>query len=210
MLKHSKLLIVEGIPGVGKSTLIHELMRRHISESKKVRTFLHLTQAHTYGPLAAAEDNHTLTAAENLTHLTNLVSMLKWYSNVLAREKVPKFYGLIDTLHVTHCFRPGVLSWGDVSSVDSELADINCKLIYLKASEDTIWERSIMQREDTQFIRGYARKFGADLAQIYSYFLREQALMEKLVCGSKMKKLILSNDGTVGEILGQAYEFWLN
>src|SRR5215831_1546758 len=54
----SRLLIVEGTSGVGKSTLIDRLIRRYVAEQpeRRLRTILHLTQAHTYGPIAPDED----------------------------------------------------------------------------------------------------------------------------------------------------------
>jgi hypothetical protein len=51
----SRLLLVEGTSGVGKSTPIDELIRRSVASQppRKLRTLLHLTKPHTYGPLAA-------------------------------------------------------------------------------------------------------------------------------------------------------------
>jgi GTPase SAR1 family protein len=50
-----KALLIEGTSGVGKSTLIDALIRRHVNSStqRKIRSLIHLAQSHTYGPLAS-------------------------------------------------------------------------------------------------------------------------------------------------------------
>ena len=47
----SRVLVVEGTSGVGKSTLIDRLVRRYVADrpARKLRTLLHLTQADTTG-----------------------------------------------------------------------------------------------------------------------------------------------------------------
>jgi len=58
-----KALLIEGTSGVGKSTLIDALIRKHIglARPRKVRSVVHLAQSLTYGPLAVHEDTGTLT-----------------------------------------------------------------------------------------------------------------------------------------------------
>jgi thymidylate kinase len=77
--KTSKVLLVEGIAGVGKSTLIDKLIRKYVRDNGKLRTFLHLTQAHTYGPLAPDEDAGTLTPAMNAAHLEHIGDMIDFF-----------------------------------------------------------------------------------------------------------------------------------
>src|SRR5215510_9655275 len=74
-----KALLVEGVPGIGKSTLIDAMIRRYIDSAgpRKIRTLVHLSQTYTYGPLAPAEDNGTLTVAENLRLLERITGLLE-------------------------------------------------------------------------------------------------------------------------------------
>ena len=48
----SRLLLVEGVPGVGKSTLLDALLRAYVQQhpTGRLRALLHLTQAYTLGP----------------------------------------------------------------------------------------------------------------------------------------------------------------
>ncbi|MGZ6071994.1 MAG: hypothetical protein ACXWK8_12315, partial [Myxococcaceae bacterium] len=132
----SRVLLVEGVPGVGKSTLLDALLRRHVEDRppRQVRTFLHLTQAHTYGPLAPDEDRGTLTPAAALAHLERVVGTLEWHVHALTAEHTPKLFALVDTLHLTQCHRPGVLGWTDVAPLDARLAALGCRLVFLRAT----------------------------------------------------------------------------
>ena len=89
-----RILLVEGVPGIGKSTLLDALVRKYVADrpAPRLRTLLHLTQAHTYGPLAVDEDRGTLTAEQNLAHLDAVLSMLEWHAQALRAEQVPKFW----------------------------------------------------------------------------------------------------------------------
>ncbi|MFC1727770.1 hypothetical protein ACFL0Y_04570 [Patescibacteria group bacterium] len=208
---NSRVLLVEGIAGIGKSTLIDLLIRKHISEAepRKIRSFLHLTQAHTYGPLAPDEDNNSLTKKQNLDHLSKIVDMLQWYVNKL-REKDDrvKFSCIVDSLHITHCFRPGILSWGDVVDIDQQLAKIGCKLAFIQVDPKTIWDRTISLRKDNQFITHYGKKFGKTLEEIQEYFIDEQKKMVNLTQKSKMQIKIFPNDKEPVQVIDELYSFW--
>src|SRR6185295_11846382 len=164
----SRVLIVEGTSGVGKSTLIDQLVRRYVTgrPARKLRTLLHLTQAHTYGPVAIDEDRKTLTPEQNLKHLDDVVSMLEWHVSSLTAETRVKFFAVVDTLHFTHCHRPGVLNWEHVSDLDHRLGRMGARLLFLHGSAQTLWERGITPRRDEEFITRYAcPKFGDTLEE---------------------------------------------
>jgi GTPase SAR1 family protein len=139
--KWHRILVVEGTSGVGKSTLVDLLLRRHVAESapRSLRSVVHLSQAHTYGPVARAEDLGTLTAAQDVAHLDSVVRSLEWLAGSLVHETKVKLYAVVDTLHLTHCFRPGVVTWSQVGDLDERLARIGAKLVVLRASEEAIW-----------------------------------------------------------------------
>jgi hypothetical protein len=84
-------LLLEGTSGVGKSTLVDALIRRHVasSEPRKIRTLVHLAQSHTYGPLALPEDDGTLTVDANLRHLERIVGTVEWLHAGRARARAP-------------------------------------------------------------------------------------------------------------------------
>jgi hypothetical protein len=207
------VLLVEGVPGTGKSTLIDALVRRYVNEqpARKLRSLLHLTQAHTYGPLAADEDRGTLSVEANLAHLDRVVSMLEWQVQALVGESKPKLFAIVDTLHITHCHRPGVVAWRDVAACDQRLAALGVKLISLHAAPQTIWERGVWPRREEQFVTGYAmRKWGPSLESIHAYFVDEQAKMQASIAESRLSHLRITVDGALADYLDAAYRYWLD
>ena len=204
-----KAMLIEGTSGVGKSTLIDALIRRHVNSSapRKIRSLVHLAQSHTYGPLALHEDHVTLTVEANQRHHERIVSMIEWLHKSVQEHAKPWCFVLIDTLHLTHCVRPGVVRWKDVETFDRRLAAIGCKLLFLHATPATIWERGIVPRMGEQFIQEYARKFGKTHEEIHQYFIREQETLQDLFSRSTMPKLILQNDGD-NSVLDEAHRFW--
>jgi len=208
----SRVLIVEGTSGVGKSTLIDQLIRRYVAgqPARKLRTILHLTQAHTYGPLAPAEDRGALTAEQNLEHLDDVVSMIEWHVSALTHESKVKFLAVVDTLHLTQCHRPGVLAWEHVSHLDRRLARLGAKLLFLHATSQTIWERGILPRREEEFMTGYAcPRFGATLEEIHHYFVAEQERMRRLLANTAMRYREMDADEALETNVGEACKFWL-
>ncbi|HEX6747563.1 MAG TPA: hypothetical protein VF092_09770 [Longimicrobium sp.] len=210
--RRAHLLLIEGVTGVGKSTVLDHLLRRHVTGApqRKLRTVLHLTQAHTYGPLAPAEDAGTLTREASLAHLERIVAMLEWLAATVADEAVPKCFALVDALHLTHCVRPGVLEWNDVAPFDARLAAAGCRLLLLDASDATIRRRSVADRAETEFIRGYAlRRFAPDLAGLERWFIGERDRFREMFARSAMEKRTLAAELPEEHLAVAAYEFWL-
>lgn len=203
-------LLVEGIPGVGKSTLIDALIRHHVNSAavRQTRTLVHLCQAHTLGPLASAEDAGTLTANDNLNHLEHILSTIEWLHRSVQDQQRQSCFVLVDTLHLTHCLRPGVMTWDAAAAFDHRLARLGCRLIVLQASPEVVWERSIKARTTWSFLRGYMSKFGRTDEELHKYFMYEQEQFAQMFEKSAMPKLLMPNDGAVESIADTAYKFW--
>ena len=208
----SRLLLIEGAPGLGKSTILDHLVRRHVAEAeeRRIRTLLHLTQAHTYGPLAVGEDHGTLTRGDGIGHLERVVGLLEWLVASLWSEERTKCFALVDTLHLTHCLRPGVVRWSDVIPFDRRLAALGCRLLLLDATDETVRARTVAAREETSFIRDYALgRFGRNEAELTLHFQRERDKFREMFAESAMPKLRLAAEASVPECVTAAARFWL-
>lgn len=212
MESRARLLLIEGVPGLGKSTVLDRLVRRHVAAAgeRRVRTLVHLTQAHTYGPLAPREDAGTLTREESLEHLEGLVRLLEWLAAAVAAESRTKCFALVDTLHLTHCLRPGAVTWDDVAPFDRRLAAAGCRLLLLDGDDATIRERSVRARTETSFVRDYAlRRLAPDLPALDRYFAGERDAFRRMFADSAMPKLTLAAETPLEELAASAYAFWM-
>jgi hypothetical protein len=208
----SRLLLVEGVPGLGKSTILDGLMRRYVDETpaERLRTVVTLAQTHTYGPLAAREDVGTLTVDDNLRHLDRLVTWLEWLVEGARDAPRTKCVVLVDTLHLTHCLRPGVVSWADVAGIDRRLHATGCRLLLLDAEDDTVRDRTVLARSTTEFIRGYARgRFGDSEGALIGHFQRERDRFRTLYAASAMAKRKAAAEDKMDDIIQAVLEFWL-
>jgi hypothetical protein len=206
----TKILLVEGVPGAGKSTLIGSLLRRYVAETVRVRGLLHLTQAHTYFPLSPDEpEGVCATREQNAAHLGRVLEVLTWLASSNADGRARMFLCAIDTLHLTHCFRPGVLGWDDVRDFDRRLSRLGCGLLFLRATKETIWERAILGRKDNEFITRYGRKYGDGLEAIHRHFVDEQEKMLDLAGRSEMETLILDCEDPAEDLPQRAFDLWM-
>ena len=211
--RRPRILLIEGVPGIGKSTILDNLLRSYVQNEArgKLRTIMSLAQTHTYGPLAVGEDQGTLTKEENLNHLNYVVTWLEWIAKNSRNQRRPKSFLLIDTLHLTQCLRPGVVKWEDVISVDRRLAAIGCKLLLIDANENTILKRTIEDRADTEFIRGYALgKFGEDKSELMQYFRNERNAFREMYSASSMEKRSLTAEASIEQTTKAVSRFWLS
>ena len=136
--------------------------------------------------------------------------MLHWDTDDLSPKKWFTLFSLIDTLHITHYFRPGILSWAEMSYVDKSLAVLGGRLVFLQAEPETLWERLIIERsKDPLFMNHYQKKFGHSPEAVHKYYANEQQQMSMVVRQSTMDKLFLSSEDPVEENVEKAYAFWM-
>jgi hypothetical protein len=206
---NAQILLIEGTCATGKSTLMKGLLRKYAWEQDKPRTLLHLTQAHTYFPLVSEDLKHVPGKKEHRELLRKILAMLDWNTQGLMPRKWFMLHGLIDTLHLTHTFRPGILSWTEMSYVDQRLAEIGTRMIFLRANRETLWERLIAERGKDSSFFDHQRKFGHTPEIIHEYYVREQEQMELLVRRSALNTLFLKAEDSVSDNTARAYAHWL-
>src|SRR5579862_2171650 len=96
---NSRIVLIEGIPGAGKTTLINGLLKTYVTRNKKIQTLFHLSQLHTYRPVVFDEENFYASKIETLNHLTKILKLLTCGVLIGNDKNGNKFLGIVDTLH---------------------------------------------------------------------------------------------------------------
>ena len=208
--KHRAIGLVEGTAGIGKTTLVDGLLQHHQKLNQRFNTFLRLGQGHTYSPLNpdSVEPQHT--AAEQLDYLNHVVDVLSFFSHPLGAGSNPPISCIIETLHLTLANKPNVLSEEQIARYDQKLADIDCKLIFIRVESDLLWERCIWERRHNGFITIYSQKYGDSLEQIHAHYLQEQERMLAHFYQSKMEKILVDGREPIDSLVNKAYDFWID
>jgi len=150
-----------------------------------------------------------LTRADALAHLDLVVRGLEWAVAALASERTPKLFVLVDTLHLTHCHRPGAVRWPDVVPIDARLAAAGCRLVFVQARRETLRARALA-RSGTQFLEDYARpRWGPSDDDVVGGLVREQAEMLQQLAATRMPTLVLDAEDPLDRSLEAASRFWL-
>lgn len=177
---NTHILLVEGTSGTGKSTLIKHLLTRHVVEEEHPRTLVHLSRAHTHFPLAPPD---LVQPPGKRAHREQLRRLLR-----MVDPQGAPFFALIDTLHLTHAFRPAILRWSELGYVDRELDRFGARMVFLRAGARILRDRL------------------SEAA--YAYSIKEQEQMEALAHKSHLPVLILDAEEETGAIIEKAYRFW--
>jgi len=201
---------VEGTAGVGKSTLVDGMIRHQMQQDARVNTLLRLGQRQTYAPLRPDDIGNPLTAEDHWRFLTRIHETLSFLSHPSGPSSSPPLMCIIETLHLTLAVRPGLLSREQTLDFDAKLSGIGCKLIFIRVSPRTLWERCIWQRRKNGFITIYSQKYGDTLEEIFDYYLDEQKRLLAWFERSSMRKLLVDGDTPPEVITEEAYGFWVS
>ena len=199
----SRILLIEGVPGIGKSTLVNALEARYAAEARgKSRSFLRLGQAHTHWPAAGEAGGGTEAARACIAETLRTV---EWMAESVRVE--PYFWCLVDTLHLTLAERPGGLAAEEVIACDARLARLGGRLLLLTAREATVRGRCIEGRAGNPWLtRMIAIHGSADAAA--AAFVAEQRRFLALAGRLRMRLLMLESEETEDRLARAAWNFW--
>jgi hypothetical protein len=201
----SRILLIEGIPGIGKSTLANALEARYAAEARgRSRSFLRLGQAHTHWP-AAREDGGGAEAARAC--IAGALRTLEWMAGAVQGEREPYFWCLVDTLHLTLAERPGGLAAGEVHLCDARLARLGGRMVLLTAREATVRERCIEGRAGNPWLEAALVAHGGPDGAVAG-FLAEQRRMLEAARRLRTPTLVLAAEESREALAGAAWRYW--
>ncbi len=207
-------LIVEGICGTGKTTLIQALTKSASFVQKSYLSSIVISEHHTSRILERKLSGEGLTPDYHLEVLEFYVqffekvhersSQMDWSARNRTNHHLPF---LLERFHLTHVFHYG-LPWEHVQAIDERLAKINCKLCVLEVDETDMEQRIILERHNEGWQK-LLHQFGNSNAEIVDYYKKQQDLFFSLLQRTKLEWLkINSSEANVDEMIPRVMAFW--
>lgn len=184
-------LIIEGISGSGKSSVLQALLQYSQGKENLPQSRLVLTEYHTQRVLERKEQEGSLGPGDHLALLEELVAFLEgleqrrqgrgWTQGVLAEAD---FFFILERFHLTHVFRFPYMSWEMVQPLDQRLKGLNATLILLTVRAEVL-EKRLFSRRHTCWLN-YLQRYGSTPAAIVDAFLERQELARDLAARSSL------------------------
>ena len=203
-----KGLILEGVPGTGKTTLLNSILRSRRYVDRSFLSTMVLSEHQTQRVLEAKEEEEGLDRHDNvalleshLTYLGGIQERLKdmpWCANGRTNQRATY---LIERFHFTHVCHYAHMDWQDVAHVDSQLGDLGCKLCLVVAEPQEIVDRIMGDRPGwREWVGGIDGREHFRAQQECLLGLRKKSRLESMVIDS-------SNTG-VKRSTEQVLDFW--
>lgn len=209
-------LIVEGIPGSGKSTLIRAMRGHKKFLDHSDTSSLIFGEEMTQRTLEMRTQSGQITAADHFHLFDELLTLLEkqqerfaergWDGN-RGTKRIPY---LLERFHLTHATYYPYLRNLDFSAVEERLALLNARGCLLTMERDVMKERIIESRPFAPW-RTYISRYGKTDEEIVEHYWRQQDQMKEKAAASRLPWLIINTtkeswDEIVPEMLAHWFE----
>lgn len=209
-------LILEGVSGSGKSTVLEATLR---SESYLDRGYLSsvvLSEHHTQRVLEAKERSEGLNVEDNVALLRQHLDVVHTMHSRLQRMQWGALGKLrhracyaMERFHLTHVCHYEHMRWEYVKDIDEALSEIGCKLCLLRVDDGEIEERVVSLRRNQEW-RAYLGSRGPTGDHLVDYYVTQQEQLLDLCEASSMPcTTINTSRKEVDEVVADLSALWL-
>ena len=136
-----KGLILEGIPGSGKTSVLRELKKKTADMDA---SWLLLNEQITERPLEPLKSADLRKSIAHLNRLTNLLSGMQEITNGNEKHKAAEFRFILERFHFSHCLDiAGVEKFESYVEVDRRLNELRSKIVVLRLDDAHILDRCV-------------------------------------------------------------------
>ena len=207
-------LIIEGISGSGKTTILREILKSNSFINKTYLSSLVLSEHQTQRILERKDREEGLSVLDNvrlldqhISYIENLnaqLDQMQWCRNNQTNMRVPY---ILERFHFTHVYHYKHMEWADVQQIDDRLSAVNCKVCILTANADALKTRLLTGRDSAWM--NYLKRYGETEDQIVEYFVQQQSLLIELSKKSQLETMLIATSGaTLEDNVEIILDFW--
>lgn len=172
-----KRIIIEGITGSGKTTIL-KLLRNKLIEQDFSNLFL-ISQFYTNSIIYNSKSNDAETKSYNiLENICNIIENYdKLYENYGTKDKKRRFSSILECFHIENFAKKYMKDFQLFKNLDMRIAQLGYKMIILYLPEKDIIERSIIStriHRNSKKWNDYLINLGNNNEEIKKYFLDVQ------------------------------------
>ena len=208
-------IILEGISGTGKSTVLRAMLNNKRWVNKSCLSAIVLSEHHTQRVLENKEKAGNLDKSDNIELLSRIVGQLEflknnadqmdWLTRGRSNQIIPF---ILERFHLTHVYHYPNVEWEDVAEIDARLQKLGARVCLLIIDDKDIENRIVGDRQKNEW-QQYLARYGKAIPEIVGHFIEKQNYLVELARQSSLAvETINTSKLSPDEIAEYIFDWW--